>query len=145
MIIVKPEKLRRYKKENKLKENRLHKLAKKKARKIAARFHLKITEEAILNPYILDLYIPKIKVGFEIDGAIHNKTQTYDERRDAYLAQQYGIMVLRFTPYDIKNGIFNRVVWECCYRWLVHHIKEINNKAKDAQQQAIIPENLRNI
>ena len=139
MIIVDPKKLRKYKKENKLKDNRLHKSAKKKARRIAERFHLKITEEAILNPYILDLYIPKIKVGFEIDGSVHKKTQNYDERRDAYLSQQYGVLVLRFTPDEIKNGIFNKVVWDYCYRWLIKHIKEINQKATDAKQTDIIP------
>ena len=130
MIIVKPEKLRIYKKENMQKENRLHRKAKFKAKKIARLFGLKLREEAIFNPYILDLYIPKIRVGIEIDGGIHEKTETYDNRRDNFLAEQYGITVLRFTDEQIQKGMFKIVIWECCYNWLIANIKSINKRAE---------------
>ena len=146
MIIADPAKLRKYKKENKLKDNRLHKKARQKARKIANHFHLKLIEEAIFNPYILDLYIDKARIGLEIDGSIHKKTENYDERRDRYLAEQYGIMVLRFVPDDIKEGgMFKRVVWECCWRWFIAHIKEIKAYAYQVKQENTIPFELRDI
>lgn len=145
MIIVNPVKLRKYKKENKLYDNRLHKMARKKARKIASHFKLKLREEAIFNPYILDLYIDKIRVGIEIDGSIHNKTQNYDNRRDSYLSKQYGIMVLRFTPDEIKNGLFKKVIWECCYSWFIKYIKQINKMATQSGMQNIIPKVLQNV
>ena len=143
MVIVKPEKLRKYKKENRATDNILHKSAKKKAKKIAARFKLKLTEEAIFNPYIIDLYSPEMKIGFEIDGGIHNKTQDYDYRRDTFLYEQYKILILRFNADEIKNGIFKTAIWACCYKWLLKHIEEINIIALANNQKDAIPKVLR--
>jgi len=46
--------------------------------------------------YIVDFYIPALKLVFEIDGVNHNKTQDYDAIRTSYLAKR-GIKVIRYT------------------------------------------------
>ena len=132
MQVVDFKKLRRYKKENKLNENRLHKKGYKIVKRISKHFGVKVHRERIFNPYIVDIYIEKIKVVIEIDGCVHNNKQSYDNKRDDYLFHQYGLRVYRFTPEDIKKGILKQVVWECCYTWLIYKIKRINDIAISA-------------
>ena len=54
--------------------------------------------------YILDFYIPSLKMAIEIDGASHNskRAQVYDQIRDS-LAAKKGIRVIRFTNEDVKD------------------------------------------
>ena len=54
--------------------------------------------------YILDFYLPSLKLAIEIDGKSHNsqRAQTYDIIRDS-LAAKRGIRVIRFTNEEVKN------------------------------------------
>jgi len=57
------------------------------------------------HQYYLDLYLPDFHIGIELDGGIHNKTETRDTSRDIYCMSQGGIIIVRF-PNDLilRNG-----------------------------------------
>ena len=63
-----------------------------------------------IENYIVDFYIAKKKIVIEIDGGQHflPEHKKADEQRDAGLST-WGITVLRYSNYDIKNN-FNAVV-----------------------------------
>ncbi len=46
--------------------------------------------------YILDFYCPRLRLGIEVDGSIHDNQREYDYYRDLNL-QRRGIEVLRYT------------------------------------------------
>ena len=142
-LLVDPAKLRRYKQENKDKENKLHNSAKLKAHRIAKKFGCKIIDEAIMNPYILDMYIPEIKTAIEIDGSSHDTKYSYDDRRDEYLSSQYGIKVLRFNSDDLntrETRIFEETLFCCFYEWVGKHIEELNYYALKRKCSHLIPD-----
>jgi len=56
--------------------------------------------------YILDYYFPKYKVAIEIDGKHHAENLRqyfYDQNRDRYLKQNYGISVIRIPNFVVLN------------------------------------------
>ena len=55
--------------------------------------------------YILDFYLPTLKLAIEIDGASHNSehARTYDQIRDS-LAAKKGIRVVRFSNDEVKDS-----------------------------------------
>ena len=58
----------------------------------------KVRRQHPCGPYILDFYCPCRRLAIELDGGQHFEaaTQTYDDRRSAYL-RRCGIEVVRFT------------------------------------------------
>jgi very-short-patch-repair endonuclease len=52
------------------------------------------------DPYVLDFYCTEAQLAVEVDGAGHELKADYDERRDAWLAEQ-GIRMLRIPATDI--------------------------------------------
>ena len=50
-----------------------------------------------LGPYILDFYVPQVKLCIEVDGGIHNlkEVKEKDKNRDAFMKEN-GIKVVRF-------------------------------------------------
>ena len=60
-----------------------------------------------IGPYIVDFYGSSVNLVIEIDGAHHLKKENLeqDQVRDAYL-QALGLMVLRFSNFQVKNNIF---------------------------------------
>jgi very-short-patch-repair endonuclease len=50
--------------------------------------------------YTLDFYCPKLRLGIEVDGYVHDEQKQYDSRRDNNLAR-YGIQIFRFRNDDV--------------------------------------------
>ncbi|SMO45868.1 endonuclease domain-containing protein [Gracilimonas mengyeensis] len=63
-----------------------------------------------VGPYILDFYIPKVKLAIEVDGKIHLKkvVQEKDLNRDVFLTRN-GIEVIRFKNEEVLNNLENVV------------------------------------
>ena len=66
---------------------------------------LTIKRQYVLENYILDFFIPSVKIAIEIDGAQHFDPQAKqaDKCRDELL-NSYGIKVLRYTNLDINRN-----------------------------------------
>ena len=58
--------------------------------------------------YILDFYIPSVKIAIELDGRQHGKEENReaDRERDSFLKKE-GIMVLRYTNVQIHENFPN--------------------------------------
>jgi len=50
--------------------------------------------------YILDFYCPKLRMGIEVDGSIHDGREAYDRNRDAALARR-NIRLYHFSNDDV--------------------------------------------
>jgi very-short-patch-repair endonuclease len=50
--------------------------------------------------YILDFYCPTLRLGIEVDGALHDERKEYDRHRDTVLGRK-NIQVFRFNNSDI--------------------------------------------
>jgi very-short-patch-repair endonuclease len=66
-----------------------------------------------VGPYIVDFYIPKLKLAIEADGATHvtEEEQEYDRNRQEEI-QSLGIHFLRFTNPDVyadMNGVLEAI------------------------------------
>lgn len=74
--------------------------------------------------YIIDFYLPDIKMAIEIDGSSHKgkQAQTYDAIRDSLCAKR-GIRVIRFTNEEVKDPTD-------CLRRLYKEIEEWQHKLK---------------
>ncbi|MEM9859913.1 MAG: endonuclease domain-containing protein, partial [Bacteroidota bacterium] len=59
-----------------------------------------------IDTLIADFYCHKIKLVIEIDGDSHNSLEqmSYDENR-AYMMNEFGIRVIRFSNNEIENNI----------------------------------------
>lgn len=53
--------------------------------------------------YILDFYCPTLRLGIEVDGAIHNERKWYDWQKDTNLARRQ-IQMYRFSNVDVFNN-----------------------------------------
>jgi len=67
--------------------------------KLKSQINYKIEKQFIFwinnrTGYIVDFYIPQLKLVFEVDGSIHNKQKEYDEARTAYLKKR-GLTIKR--------------------------------------------------
>jgi len=65
--------------------------------------------------FFIDFFLPKIKIGFEIDGNHHNKPniKEYDEARTSFL-NSIGIRIIRFKNQEVfetetKIKLFNLI------------------------------------
>jgi very-short-patch-repair endonuclease len=54
--------------------------------------------------FIVDFYCHELQLALEVDGPIHAFQRQYDESRSDEI-QKYGIQVLRFTDYQVKNDL----------------------------------------
>ena len=64
---------------------------------------IKAKRQQIISTFIVDFYIPSVKLVIEIDGSQHyeQEARNRDEERDAALGQ-LGIHVLRYSNRDIS-------------------------------------------
>lgn len=64
--------------------------------------------------YILDFYVHKPRrVGFEIDGHVHDARENYDTERDVSIMSDYKLVIVRFTNQQVffeKDYVKNLVL-----------------------------------
>lgn len=76
------------------------------------------TKNGLYSLYVLDFFLPELKLCVEVDGGVHKRTKGRDRRRDTRLAGE-GIRTLRFSnqhvmvdprgvEYDIKKEMEHR-------------------------------------
>lgn len=56
---------------------------------------LQYVEEYPVDIYSLDIYIPELKLGVEVDGSMHKLTRKRDAIRDANILDLEGIPIVR--------------------------------------------------
>lgn len=54
-----------------------------------------------VGDYSLDIYLPELKLGIEIDGHTHSRKR--DAKRDANIKRRYGIEVVRLKNKETKS------------------------------------------
>ncbi len=66
----------------------------------------RVLRQYSIGRYIVDFYIPKIKLAIEVDGATHvtDEELAYDKMRQDEI-EGLGISVLRFTNPEIYSGM----------------------------------------
>jgi len=69
-------------------------------------FGYRFRRQYVIAGFILDFYCPKLKLGIEIDGRIHDRAniKTYDIERENII-KQYNIRIIRFTNEEVDNNI----------------------------------------
>lgn len=82
----------------------------------ATKLGVKVKRQYGIGPYVLDFYIPKIRIAIEVDGGIHQKPEikVKDINKDSFLNEN-GIIVLRFTNDEILNEL-DEVLFEITKR-----------------------------
>ena len=63
---------------------------------------LKFRRQHPLHHFILDFFCHAHQLVIEIDGAVHDQQQAYDETRTEWLTQR-GFKVMRFTNAEVLN------------------------------------------
>ena len=71
----------------------------------------RIWRQRPIDNFIVDFYIPKLKLIIEVDGDSHftEAARAYDAER-AHILESYGLTVLRFTNDEVLNNI--DAVWQ---------------------------------
>jgi very-short-patch-repair endonuclease len=59
-----------------------------------------IMSNSVSTGYILDFYLPRLSLAYEIDGPSHDKRTEYDQRRDAFVAAK-GIETVRYKNREV--------------------------------------------
>jgi len=78
-------------------------------------------EEAPLDQYTLDTFLPEYHVAVEWDGPMHSLRKKKDRERDLYVLEKYGIITLRFS--DLKD--FDTILMEKLEKSLESYDKRI--------------------
>ncbi len=70
-------------------------------------YGLKFRRQHPIYRFILDFYCPQHKVVIEIDGHGHAEPEQrqYDEARMAWLEEEHGLQVIRFTNREVDTNI----------------------------------------
>ena len=82
-------------------------LAEKKLWQVFLRnFKYRVLRQRVIDHFIVDFYIPKLKLVIELDGGIHNKEEIaeYDKQRTLFL-EVYELEVIRFKNEEVMNNI----------------------------------------
>ena len=82
-------------------------LAEKKLWEVFLRkFRYRVLRQRVIDNFIVDFYIPQIKLIIEVDGEIHKDRDisTYDEERTKIL-ESYGVTIVRFNNELVMNDI----------------------------------------
>ena len=64
------------------------------------RGELRFRRQHPIGPYVADFYCPAAKIVIEVDGAVHDRRQASDRKRDAYMAS-LNLQVLRIAAADV--------------------------------------------
>ena len=54
-----------------------------------------------VGTYSLDIYLPELKLGVELDGITHSRRK--DHKRDTYIQNRHNIEVIRFKNKEIAK------------------------------------------
>ncbi|MCX6753067.1 MAG: endonuclease domain-containing protein [Candidatus Nomurabacteria bacterium] len=65
---------------------------------------IKFRRQHPIDRFIIDFYVPKIKLAIELDGEIHKENKEYDKMRTEYLNSK-NIKVLRFWNSEIETDL----------------------------------------
>ena len=65
---------------------------------------LKFRRQHIIHAYIVDFYYPAARLAIEIDGAVHDEQEEYDQEREKIL-QDFGYQVVRFKNADVEKNL----------------------------------------
>ena len=65
---------------------------------------LKFRRQHIIKYFIVDFYSPKAKLVIEIDGAVHDEQEGYDQERENIL-QESGYQVVRFKNATVEKNL----------------------------------------
>ena len=67
--------------------------------------HLGVKRQKVIGSYIVDFYIPSVKIVIELDGSQHYEAagQSADAIRDAYLSS-LGLRILRYSNSDVDRN-----------------------------------------
>lgn len=78
---------------------------------ILKQINLGFIEEKIICPYIVDFFIPRLRLAVEIDGAVHNRNiqKEKDYKKDEYILS-IGIMIHRFRNEDSDEYIIKKLL-----------------------------------
>lgn len=92
---------------------------------------ISVRRQKVVGNYIVDFYIPSIKLAIELDGSQHydDKQKEYDNKRTAYL-ESLGIKVTRYTNLDIRTN----------FTGVCEDIMNKLDKAKVSRQQKTSPD-----
>ncbi|MEZ4393228.1 MAG: DUF559 domain-containing protein [Polyangiales bacterium] len=63
---------------------------------------LRVRRQHVILGFIVDFYIPKVRLAIEVDGAHHDPV--HDAARDAALAT-VGVRVLRLTNHEVERSL----------------------------------------
>ncbi len=66
----------------------------------------RVLRQRVIDHFIVDFYIPKLKLVIEVDGAVHDNAdqKEYDKQRTLFI-QSYDLEVIRFKNEEIMNNI----------------------------------------
>lgn len=71
----------------------------------------KFVRQYSVEGYVMDFYCPKVKLGIEVEGKIHERTKTYDIYRERYL-HEFNIKIVKFKNEEVKanmNGVLETI------------------------------------
>jgi very-short-patch-repair endonuclease len=63
----------------------------------------RVRKQKIIDGFIVDFYIAKLKLVIEIDGEVHNKLKERDKERTEIL-KKYNLRIIRITNRSILNN-----------------------------------------
>ncbi len=64
----------------------------------------KFNRQKIIDNFIVDFYCARHKLVIEIDGETHNSDRSYNyDKRRTQVLNSYGLIVIRFSNYEIYN------------------------------------------
>ena len=67
-------------------------------------FKYRVLRQKVIDHFIVDFYIPKLKLVIEVDGGIHDKKEIaeYDKQRTLFL-EAYNLEVIRFRNEEVMH------------------------------------------
>lgn len=73
-------------------------------RKFIRQYPISFEYDNLKRLFILDFYCSELKLGIEVDGAIHDHQQEYDRLRE-HIIKILGINIIRFTNDQVENNL----------------------------------------
>ena len=72
-------------------------------------FGVRVRPQFPIGPYVLDFYIPRLRLCIEVDGDFHTQDKERDDARDEFLLER-GIETVRFTSWQVAKE-FDSVIY----------------------------------